>query len=576
MRSGYEDRKMSGRFLKIRALLLIVSFMALAAFLIRTVGTVGSGTEEGADLPFSLTYSQDGIRHRIKGFRTETAVYYFIPGNLALEDVHLATEAAEGVQIGEIQLKDGDALTLAELNRTYEAVGGEDAVIFCQGSGLPVIRISTASGSMEAINGDKEYSEAGFLEVYDADGRMETAAKLERISGRGNTSWDAAKKSYALKLEDAEDILGMGAAKRWVLCANYYDGAYIRNQIGFEIAAESGMRFTPEERFAELYINDEYAGLYQIMEKIEPGPGRMEIGDNYLLEVDYIERAVEETFILLENEQPVVIHAPEKNCDPEAVRQFFDTFTRQMENGEVPEAMEMLDVESFAKRFVMEEILQDMDFGYTSQYLYLDPEKGILYDGPLWDLDNTMGRGTAVEAETLFVTKYELVYNNVSRWYAVLYGQPEFRRLVSQEYWKNFRPELLSLIEGGIEEKIAVIEASIAMDQIRFPAPRSVFMTEASLEEHTDHLTKYLRDKLYLMDAFFGEEHTDGARPVVLPKTEVKENPLEAETEPAGQEEAVEAHGIVYYVMYWRFPVLLLVMCCGSVLLWYRCRKTGK
>lgn len=527
------------------------------------------------------------MSHRLKGFWAEDTVYFCIPGSLSLEKISLDMETAEYLLFDGGQLSDGDALSQVELNRVYEAVcsgtdgrGGENdgktsiPVIFMQGSRLPVIRLTTASGSMEAVNADKGYSEAGFLEVYDADGNMETAVKVERLSGRGNTSWDAAKKSYAVKLEDAENVLGMGAAKRWVLNANYYDGAYIRNQIGFELARESGMRFTPEERFAEVYINDEYAGLYQLMEKIEPGKNRMDIGNGYLLEVDYIERSVEEQYILLTNEQPVVIHAPEKNCDLDGVQQFFDAFTADMENGNTAEAMGRLDVESFAKRFVMEEILQDMDFGYTSQYLYLDLKNGILHDGPLWDLDNTMGRGIAVEAQDFFVTGYDLNYNNVSRWYAVFYSQPAFRKLVWQEYTEHFRPAMLALTEGGIEAKTAEIEASIAMDQILFPAPRSVFMTDASLEEHTAHLTGYLQDKMNLMDEYLCADLTDTVMEIVLPKTEVKEVP--PEMMPVQEETDRGEYGLVHVIMEYRFPAVLLVMCGAGMLLWYLCKRTGK
>ncbi len=581
--------KMSGKFVKIRSLLFAVSFLALAALsmMILTMTNNGKKEEEGVHLPFSLIYRQGGMSHRLKGFWAEDTVYFCIPGSLSLEKISLDMETAEYLLFDGGQLSDGDALSQVELNRVYEAVcsgtdgrGGENdgktsiPVIFMQGSRLPVIRLTTASGSMEAVNADKGYSEAGFLEVYDADGNMETAVKVERLSGRGNTSWDAAKKSYAVKLEDAENVLGMGAAKRWVLNANYYDGAYIRNQIGFELARESGMRFTPEERFAEVYINDEYAGLYQLMEKIEPGKNRMDIGNGYLLEVDYIERSVEEQYILLTNEQPVVIHAPEKNCDLDGVQQFFDAFTADMENGNTAEAMGRLDVESFAKRFVMEEILQDMDFGYTSQYLYLDLKNGILHDGPLWDLDNTMGRGIAVEAQDFFVTGYDLNYNNVSRWYAVFYSQPAFRKLVWQEYTEHFRPAMLALTEGGIEAKTAEIEASIAMDQILFPAPRSVFMTDASLEEHTAHLTGYLQDKMNLMDEYLCADLTDTVMEIVLPKTEVKEVP--PEMMPVQEETDRGEYGLVHVIMEYRFPAVMLVMCGAGMLLWYLCKRTGK
>lgn len=578
------ETKMSGKFVKIRSLLFAVSLLALAALSMMILAMTYDGENEGEEeLPFSLVYGQGGMMHRLKGFSVEDTVYFCIPGNLSLEKISLDMETAEYLLLDDGQLQNGDTLSQVEPNRVYEAVcsgtdereGESDGilsvpVVFMQGSRLPVIRLTTASGSMEAVNADKEYSETGFLEVYDADGNMETAVKIERLSSRGNTSWDVTKKSYTVKLADAEDILGMGAEKTWVLCANYYDGAYIRNQIGFEIARESGMQFTPDDRFIELYINDEYAGLYQLMEKIKISRNRVDIGKDYLLEVDYLERSVEEQHILLGNEQPVVIHAPKKDCDLDGVQQFFDAFTADMESGNTTEAMDRLDVESFAKRFVMEEILQDMDFGYTSQYLCLDLENGILHDGPLWDLDNTMGRGIAVEAQDFFVTGYDLNYNNVSRWYAVLYSQPEFRKLVWQEYMEHFRPVLLALTEGGIEEKTAAIEASIAMDQILFPAPRSVFMTDASLEEHTAHLTGYLQDKLCLMDGYLCADLTDTVIETILPETEVKETP--PEMMPVQEEADSGEYGLVHSVMEYRFLAVLLVMCGSGVLLWCRCK----
>ena len=195
--------KMSGKFVKIRSLLFAVSFLALAALsmMILTMTNNGKKEEEGVHLPFSLIYRQGGMSHRLKGFWAEDTVYFCIPGSLSLEKISLDMETAEYLLFDGGQLSDGDALSQVELNRVYEAVcsgtdgrGGENdgktsiPVIFMQGSRLPVIRLTTASGSMEAVNADKGYSEAGFLEVYDADGNMETAVKVERLSGRGNTS----------------------------------------------------------------------------------------------------------------------------------------------------------------------------------------------------------------------------------------------------------------------------------------------------------------------------------------------------------------------------------------------------
>ena len=575
---------MSSKFFKVRSILLIVCITILAAMLVNIVSSTAEKdkSDDEIQFPFSLVYKQDGIQNRINGFYTEETLYYCIPGFLSLEDISLDMDISGQLRIGNEAFEDGATLDHVELNQEYETTIRKDdkslyngTVMFMQGSEIPVIRLTTASGSLEYILSGKENHESGIMEVADEKGRVQTIAEVKSLSGRGNTAWDAPKKSFTLKLDDAQDILGMRAEKTWVLNANYYDGAYIRNQIGFEMANEGGILFSPEERFVDLYINDEYMGLYQIMEKLKTGSNRVAIGNHYFLEIDYMERAImEDDYIQLPNEQPIVIHAPEKNRDIDGVQKFFDEFTTAIESGDMTEAIEKIDMDSFAKMFVMEEILQDMDFGYTSHYMYLDLDKAILYDGPVWDLDNTMGRGIVMDAVNLFVTDYDLQYNNLGRWYASLYTQPEFRRQVLWQYQEHFRPETDMLLNGGIAEKTAAIAASISMDQKRFTGQRSVFMPESSLEEQTEYLVNYLQNKLRIMDEWSESVDLDTVMEIELPELMVQELPADMITEMENEEN--NSSGIVHFVMSYHLWFVLLVMFCSYMLLWYQCKRTGK
>lgn len=585
--AAYEDLNMSSKFFRVRSILFIVCITILAALLVNIVSSVTEKNESDDEIqpPFSLVYKQDGIRNKINGFYTEDTLYYCIPGFLSLEDISLDMDMSGQLRIGDESFEDGSALDRVELNQEYEAILRRDdknlysgAVMFLQGSEIPVIRLTTASGSLEYILAGKENYESGFMEVTDEKGRVQTIAEVKSLSGRGNTAWDASKKSFTLKLDDAQDILGMEAEKTWVLNANYYDGAYIRNQIGLEMANEGGILFSPEERFVDLYINDEYMGLYQIMEKLKTGANRVDIGNRYFLEIDYMERAITELdYIQLPNEQPVVIHAPEKNRNADGVQKFFDEFTTAVESGNMTEAMGKIDMESFAKMFVMEEILQDMDFGYTSHYMYLDLDKAVLYDGPVWDLDNTMGRGIVKDAVNLFVTDYDLQYNNLSRWYASLYAQPEFRRQVLWEYQEHFRPEIDMLLNSGIADKTTAIAASVSMDQKRFTEPRSIFMTESSLEEQTEYLINYMQNKLRIMDEWAESVDLDTVIEVELPELMAQEPPDDMADMLMEMEKAETNNGgIVDFIMSYRFWFVLLVMFCSYMLLWYQCKRTGK
>lgn len=540
------------RTMKIGKVLFWLSLLAWFLLAIHAnVKMTQSKNAQNTEPPFSLIYRLGDSTQRLTGFYENGRLIFCLPGCIEMEDVSCSLNSEYNIKMDGITFCDGSKLDSIKEDMEYEALlfgtNGSDeniqeriSVIFMRGSRIPCIRLDTTSGNLEYIHEEKGNFENGILQIWKADGQPDKIMKVKKISGRGNTAWDAIKKSYTIKLEDAADILGMGMAKTWILNANYYDGAYIRNQIGFEIARKGGIAYVPEEQFVDLYINGEYMGLYQLMEKIEAGKNRLDIGNDYLLEVDYMERAVLEEYILLENQQPLVIHAPEKERDINKVQAFFDRFQNSIEAGNVPS--QNINMESFAKMFVMEEILQDMDFGYSSHYMYLDMDAEILYDGPVWDLDNTMGRGITKEAVSLYVTDYDLPYNNISRWYAVMYEQEDFRNMVREEYKNNFRESIVGLLEIGIKEKTEMLAASVKMDEKRFCVPRSVFMPEASWEENIEYLESYLEDKLCIMDECFLEKDVqeENEEEFILPELQVQERPMEidesAKDESAKQE----------------------------------------
>lgn len=527
------------------------------------------------NLSIEVLYEKDGLRQKIRGIDRDGILYFFLPGYMELADVYLETEDNIYISTENREYKDGENLEEIELEVEYlleeKETGIRQKISFLKGSELPVISLNTASGTMDYIHAEKGNFESGYMEIIDSQGRCQDIVKIKKIAGRGNTSWDAGKKSYTVKLDETKNLLGMDSGKNWVLNANYYDGSYIRNEIGFALAEAGGILYVPDSEFVELYINGEYMGLYQMMEKVETGPSRSEIGDSYLLEIDYIERAMEEeNYIMLPNEQPVVIHSPQRNVDIEKVQQFFDEFTSQIDRNRIP--WENIDKESFAKMFVMEEILQDMDFGYTSHYLYLDLEQKILSEGTVWDMDNTMGRGIIKEAEALFVTEYGLQNNNLSRWYAKLYEQKEFRELVAKEYWENFRPAVTEILEKRIEEKSKQIIKTIQMDKKRFPEVRSTFMGEATPDENKEYLISYLEQKINILDECFSEKSIKETFYADLPPLEKQESAFELSNEKIEDEEV----GVITFIIRYRFLLFMVIISIIYIILYVQYKKSGK
>lgn len=563
------------KVLHIKILLFVVSVIFAGGIFWTVINQKEKAVAE--DTIFSVIYVNNETKQQIKGFYSEGILYFCMPGYVEPEQLYLKMDLSMELLFEDETLQNNSSLPGIEFGKTYQAGYGKKGaekeelqVVIMKGAELPVIQITTASGKLDYIHSQKGNSESGYMQVRDASGHSTNICQLTSIAGRGNTAWDAKKKSYTIKLDNHEALLGMEAEKSWVLNANYYDGTYIRNQIGFELARSVGMPYIPETGFAELYINGEYMGLYQLMEDINVSKHRISIEDDYLLEIDYTERAYEEeNYITLPNGQPVVIHEPQKDVAVEKVQEFFDEFAGRMEAGDIP--WELMDADTFARMFVMEEILQDMDFGYSSHYMYLDIDDRVLSEGVVWDLDNTMGRGIVQEPKELFAVSYDLEYNNLSRWYAKLYEDKEFRNLIGKEYREHFRPQLEHLITSKISEYIKKIEKSIDMDQRRFPDERSVFMSDASLEENIAYLKTYLQDKLEIMDTCFGEEALNKQVEIALPETSSTLFEVE-DVVSQGQEPS----GVLSMLMQYRGILLLVTVIILGITLQYQCRRTGK
>ncbi|GHT47558.1 hypothetical protein FACS189440_08400 [Bacteroidia bacterium] len=105
------------------------------------------------------------------------------------------------------------------------------------------------------------------------------------IDGRGNTSWNRAKRPYNIDFvgEDWETanpaaLLGMPACDEWALLNFWVDRSLMRIPLAFYLGQHmKGMAWTPRGRYVEVWINDDYRGLYFVSEKVQRDDNRIDI-----------------------------------------------------------------------------------------------------------------------------------------------------------------------------------------------------------------------------------------------------------------------------------------------------------
>lgn len=144
---------------------------------------------------------------------------------------------------------------------------------------LPIVEINVSS-----CNGS--YYTTGSIRVSDPTNDGFDSTYVAAFKYRGASSQNYSKKSYAVKLRDADGnsidrkLLGLRSDNNWILDAMYIDRACMRNRVGTDLwnefstkpyysDQEKKLRTGTRGKFVEVLLNGKYFGLYCMTEKMD-------------------------------------------------------------------------------------------------------------------------------------------------------------------------------------------------------------------------------------------------------------------------------------------------------------------
>ena len=258
---------------------------------------------------------------------------------------------------------------------------------------VPQIRITTAQGNGVTLQKEDDYQDAS-ITITGTDGSVLTDNCTVKV--RGNTtalSW-VEKKSYNFKFAKKKDVLGMGKGKKWALVANTFDPTLLRNITAFGIARELNIPYTSEYRVVELWMDNSFRGCYLLFEPVQEGTDRVNInidnGKDFLMEYEARREEEDKTYFTVENLR-FLISEPEEPDDEELeyIQTTMESVISAMKNGSREDIEAVVDIDSFAKFYLLNEYMKTYDLDMSSVYFYF--KDGKLYAGPPWDYDLSSG-----------------------------------------------------------------------------------------------------------------------------------------------------------------------------------------
>ncbi len=260
-----------------RRKLLLLLFLLLIPFALAAEGTADGIT-------VNLYGGERDEIGSIAAWEKDGEYWLFLPGQ-AYSGMRVFLDGDDFVTVdGMDYLENGEDTDLFNEEGEYmlEYVNRAVMLHIVKGSDIPAVYINTNSGSMEYVHADKRHKEGARILIYE-NGICTYDTALKYIKGRGNSTWTHDKKSYNIKFKKKTDFLGMGKEKKWTLLGNDVDPTLIRNVCGWTLAEKSGLRYTSDFRYVDLYLNGIYRGNYIICDSVEVGEDRVDITDLEML-----------------------------------------------------------------------------------------------------------------------------------------------------------------------------------------------------------------------------------------------------------------------------------------------------
>lgn len=478
------------------------------------------GLEPQAEtMPMELVMTSGGEEKTITCWKNEAGEYYlFLPGYARTDAARFRIHAAD-VRIDGKPVEEGMTCGALEPDTSYafsfdSREGRVDTwLTVLQSENLPAMFIDTGSGTMDHIHGKKGNQEAGRMSLYTPEGTLACIGNVDAINGRGN-DWLIPKKSYSIQLAAGADLLGMGQAEKWILLANSFDGSHLRNKLVYDFADRVGLEASPESGWVDLYLNGEYAGLYLLCERNELHEQRiaLEGTGKYLVSMDNQWRLEENArpFVTLRSGYAFRIH--DTQIHDQTLQQLLQSVEDAIsaEDGKDPVTgkhwTELIDQDSWARKYLVEEIFGNGDGGAISQYFYGSADQTPVYAGPVWDYDISMGNAQGIRGgapNSIFAGRPRVRSNVRLSWYYELYRQDAFREHVMALYRDTCLPLLEEFLAEKLEAYLDLMEQAAVMNQVRW---ESLGACQTGPAEEAENIRSFMEARIDFLNQLWLEQ----------------------------------------------------------------------
>jgi len=396
---------------------------------------------------------------------------------------------------------------------------------------LPQLRITTKDGV--PIDSKEVYVDATYVLTNPAAAVPDVALN-GKIRGRGHSTWGQPKNPYKVQFSNdasyaaISDVLGMKKQRNWALLADYFDRSLIRNKLALSLGSSSvfadGLKWTPSGQHLEVWLNDDYVGVYLLTEdiridaarlnlkKMSSTPAANDVDGGYIVEVDARLDCYKGTDVDLQLVTalgvPFCIDTPDEGSITQSQLAYIKNLLLQVEADLYgANRQEKINPVSFADWYLLQEFFRNNDALFiSSDYMWKDTAAAVeakdrlLNMGPLWDFDRSAGNVNYFDnwkIEGCWVSKPYL-----PNWTSKLFDNPDFLALTLSR-WKQKRPALEVFVNASIDTYARRLAAAQQRNFQRWPifdVPLTNYYVFSNHAEEVAFVRRFLNERMAWLD----------------------------------------------------------------------------
>jgi len=286
-------------------------------------------------------------------------------------------------------------------------------------STLPIIVITT-EGNADIVDEPKVAAHMGIIDhgqnkLTDAYNGYDGDIAIE-IRGASSQTFPKNNFGFETRLANGDNnnvsLLGMPEENDWVLHGPYADKSLLRNSLAYYMGSLTG-RYMPRTKLCELYVNNDYRGIYVLTEKLKRDKNRVDIANLKVEDIAGEELTGGYLFQIDRDDNSTSIDGWKSNSSPEKFYAYHDPkpedmagvqreylktyitgFEEDMASAEYYwKYKTYVDVQSWVDYFLVSEIGKHIDAYKLSFYMHKKKSTngGKIHFGPLWDFNLGFG-----------------------------------------------------------------------------------------------------------------------------------------------------------------------------------------